>query len=141
MRIAKILAAGAVTGAALLTGVGATAGVAAAGTTPGPGGSPGKTVTKGAHTAKAASACYFSGSHWWCNNRYGALVVDYYNNPVGYMYSTTSWFSFRCEGGHSNNGPHPNRWEYTQADNGAWGWMSDGDISSETNSLPNYGAC
>jgi hypothetical protein len=141
MRIARILAAGAVTGAALLTGVGATADVAAAGTTPAPGGSPGKAVTKSAHASKAASGCYLSGSHWWCKNRYGAPVVDYYGNPVGYMYSTTSWFNYRCEGGPSNNGPHPNRWEYTQADNKAWGWMSDGDISSETNPLPDYGAC
>jgi hypothetical protein len=141
MRIAKIAAAGAITGVALLTGVGATSGVAFAGKPPAPSG---KAVT-GAHGTEgvkpAAAGCWYSGSHWWCNNRYGAPVVDYYGGIVGYMYTTTSWFNYRCEGGHSNNGPHPYRWEYTQADNGAWGWMSDGDISSETNPLPNGGAC
>lgn len=141
MRIAKIVAAGAVTGAVLLTGVGATSGVAFAGKPPAPGGTPGKAAANDAHATKAASGCWQSGSHWWCVNRSGAPVVGYYGGVVGYMYSTTSWFNYRCEGGKSNNGPHPNRWEYTQADNGAWGYMSDGDIASETNPLPNIGAC
>ncbi len=33
-------------------------------------------------------------------------------------------------------GPHPTRWVYTQADNGARGWMCDNGIASETNPLP-----
>lgn len=88
--------------------------------------------------AQAAAPCWFSGTFWWCKNRYAAPVYSRGDNPtvVGYMYSTTSWFKCRKEGAHSNNGPHPNRWEWTQADNGKWGWMSDGDIYSETNPLP-----
>ncbi|AXG76744.1 hypothetical protein DVK44_02565 [Streptomyces paludis] len=62
------------------------------------------------------------------------------------MYTTTSWFTGRsyCAGGNYDNGttsPHPYRWIYTQADNGQWGWMSDKDISSETNPLPDLGYC
>ena len=84
-----------------------------------------------------AAPCWHSGSHWWCNNRSGAPVrASSTGTIVGYMYSTTSWFSCRAEGGYNGTHTHPNRWEWTQADNGKWGWMGDGDISNETNSLP-----
>jgi hypothetical protein len=53
------------------------------------------------------------------------------------MYSNPSWFECRIEhvptGG---GGPHSKPWIWTQADNGAWGWMKDSAIYSETNSLP-----
>ncbi|QXJ22885.1 hypothetical protein AGRA3207_003960 [Actinomadura graeca] len=91
--------------------------------------------------ATKAAPCWPSGGRWWCNNRRGAKVVARDGALVGYMYTTTSWFSYRCEGGRNNNGPHPNRWAYTQADNGRWGYMSDGDINSETNPLPARGHC
>lgn len=86
----------------------------------------------------AASPCWQSGGRWWCNNRYAAPVYERGPAPgvIGYMYSTTSFFVCRKEGEWNNNGPHPNRWVWTQADNGRWGWMRDSDISSETNPLP-----
>ncbi|MDN3357772.1 hypothetical protein [Actinomadura sp. DC4] len=91
-------------------------------------------------TAKtvAADNCWSASGHWWCHNRAGAPVWSRGDNPVvvGYMNTTTSWFNCRKEGAKNNNGPHPNRWEWTEADNGAWGWMKDSDIISETNPLP-----
>ncbi len=82
------------------------------------------------------ASCWFSGSNWWCNNRYAAPVRASDGTIVGYMYSTTSWFICRAEGGYNGTHVHPNRWEWTEADNGNWGWMGDGDISNETDSLP-----
>jgi hypothetical protein len=91
-----------------------------------------------AKSTAAADICWYSGAHWWCHNRAGAPVWSRGDNPtvVGYMNTTTSWFNCRKEGARNNNGPHPYRWEWTQADNGAWGWMKDSDISSDTNPLP-----
>lgn len=102
--------------------------------------------------ATAVSGCWYSGSHWWCNNSYGAPLYrwegpDGTNKTlVGHMYSTTSWFIERsdCTSGLYANGesaPHPYRWIWTKADNGQWGWMSDKDISNETNPLPDAGPC
>ncbi|MFI1302793.1 hypothetical protein [Streptomyces sioyaensis] len=93
----------------------------------------------GAHHAThgLANACWYSGSHWWCNNRSGAPVYKPGSTTVvGYMNSNPSWFVCRSDNGGHVGGPHPNRWEWTQADNGAWGWMKDTDISSETDPLP-----
>jgi hypothetical protein len=91
--------------------------------------------------ASAASGCWYQSSHWWCRNAYAAPVYalswdgTYYE--VGKMYTTTSWFDCRDEDGNPwVGGPHPYRWEFTQADNGAWGWMKDTSIISETNPLP-----
>ncbi|MFI6056390.1 hypothetical protein ACIBCO_40845 [Streptomyces violascens] len=86
-----------------------------------------------------AAGCWYASSHWWCNNVSGAGV--YINNNgqaqyVGTMYSNPSWFTCRSDAGGYVGGPHPYRWEWTQADNGAWGWMKDTDIYSETNPLP-----
>ncbi|MFJ4632995.1 MULTISPECIES: hypothetical protein [unclassified Streptomyces] len=104
--------------------------------------------TTTAPSASAASGCWYSGSHWWCNNRAGApvygfkdLARDYPDSSriVGYMNSNPSWFNCRYDGGASDEyvgGPHPYRWEWTEADNGQWGWMKDTAISSETNPLP-----
>jgi hypothetical protein len=93
-----------------------------------------------AKTAAAAEPCWYESQngHWWCHNRAGAPVWSRGDNPtvVGYMNSTRSWFICRKEGAKNNNGPHPTRWEWTQADNLAWGWMKDSDISSETDPLP-----
>ncbi|WP_165978440.1 hypothetical protein [Actinomadura darangshiensis] len=101
----------------------------------------------GAGTAAAAAPCWYSGGHWWCNNVSGAAVYDYnrdtaraYPDPAhiaGRMYSNPSWFDCRIENvSTGGGGPHPNRWIWTKADNGAWGWMKDSAIYSETNSLP-----
>ena len=47
-----------------------------------------------------------------------------------------SWFVCRAEAGFSGGGPHPTRWEWTQGDDaGAWGWVRDIDIASETNPM------
>jgi uncharacterized membrane protein len=93
-----------------------------------------------AKTAAAADVCWYESQngHWWCRNRAGAPVWSRGDNPkvIGTMRSTKSWFICRKEGGRNNNGPHPNRWEWTLSDTGAWGWMKDSDISSETNPLP-----
>ncbi|MFB7326641.1 MULTISPECIES: hypothetical protein [unclassified Streptomyces] len=103
------------------------------------------TVTAGAAlalgmagNAQAASPCWKSGSAWYCNNASGAKVYKSTNtgSVVGRMYSNPSWFVCKFDGGQNHGGPHPTRWVYTQADNGARGWMSDNDITSETNPLP-----
>ncbi|MER7684060.1 hypothetical protein [Streptomyces sp. NPDC097610] len=92
--------------------------------------------------------CWYSGSHWWCNNRAGAPVYGYKDlaryypdssRIVGHMYSNPSWFECRYDGGNPDEyvgGPHPYRWEWTEADNGQYGWMKDTAIGSETNTLP-----
>jgi hypothetical protein len=84
----------------------------------------------------ATGGCWYSGTHWWCNNVSGAPVYNSAYAVVGYMYSNPSWFICRSDFGGYVGGPHPYRWEYTQADNGAWGWMKDTAIYSETNPLP-----
>ncbi|MGQ4390243.1 hypothetical protein [Streptomyces sp. SAS_270] len=105
-------------------------------------------ATTAAAPASAASGCWYSGSHWWCNNTSGAAVYGYKdqarNYPdssrvVGRMYSNPSWFQCRYDGSLPDEyvgGPHPYRWVWTEADNGAYGWMKDTAISSETNTLP-----
>ncbi|MBK3569948.1 hypothetical protein JHN47_40335 [Streptomyces sp. MBT62] len=97
-------------------------------------------TTSGPTTASASAAlaagCWYSGSHWWCNNVSGAPVYASSGAVVGYMYSNPSWFVCRSDNGGYVGGPHPYRWEWTQADNGAWGWMKDTAIYSETDPLP-----
>jgi hypothetical protein len=101
----------------------------------------------GAASAKPApadlgiqSSCWYSGNHWWCNNVYGAdvnaLLWDGTYWWVGDMWSTTSWFICRDDTGPYVGGPNPYRWVYTQADNGAWGYMKDTAIYSDTDTLP-----
>ncbi|MFF0626754.1 hypothetical protein [Streptomyces sp. NPDC004296] len=91
-------------------------------------------------TSTQAADCWYSGSHWWCNNRPGAPVYRYGRDiVVGVMHSNPSWFLCRIDDSDrptGGGGPHPNRWVETQADNGAWGWMKDSDIGSETDPLP-----
>ncbi|MET9499071.1 hypothetical protein [Streptomyces sp. NPDC006552] len=97
-----------------------------------------------APTASAASPCWYQGSEWWCNNVRGAAVYEPaetngYPHPdvvVGRMNSNPSWFRCRRDDGPYVGGPHPHRWVFTKADNGAWGYMKDTSISSETNPLP-----
>jgi hypothetical protein len=82
-----------------------------------------------------ANSCWYDGK-WWCNNVAGAPIYDSNYNVVGHVETNPSIFVCRAEGG-DHGGTHPTRWEYTQADDtGAWGWMSDNDISSETDPLP-----
>ncbi|MFI6404759.1 hypothetical protein [Streptomyces sp. NPDC050548] len=91
----------------------------------------------GSASAALAAGCWYSGSHWWCNNVSGAPVyASGTATVVGYMYSNPSWFVCRSDNGGYVGGPHPYRWEWTQADNGAWGWMKDTAIYSETDPLP-----
>ncbi|MEV7007932.1 hypothetical protein [Streptosporangium sp. NPDC051022] len=98
----------------------------------------------GTGTASAAGPCWYdkpSTNYWWCNNTSGAKVyggseISNYPDPghvVGWMYSNPSWFVCRRDDGPYVGGPHPNRWLFTKADNGAYGWMKDTSISSETN--------
>ncbi|MEV5724908.1 MULTISPECIES: hypothetical protein [Streptomyces] len=95
------------------------------------------TLTSAAN-AQAAAPCWQDGSVWYCNNATGANVYAGANSNrvVGRMYSNPSFFVCKFDGGQNHGGPHPTRWVHTQADNGQWGWMSDNDISSETNPLP-----
>ncbi|MER5887872.1 hypothetical protein ABT160_28985 [Streptomyces sp. NPDC001941] len=136
--ISAFLAAGAATAALTLSGA-ATA--TAASTNDAPPSYSGPKIAVGAAVPASLSAkaagCWYSGSHWWCNNRVGAAVYKPgVLEVVGRMYSNPSWFTCRSDNGGHVGGPHPNRWEWTQADNGAWGWMKDTDISSETDPLP-----
>lgn len=91
-----------------------------------------------AGAAQAAAPCWRDGSVWYCSNATGANVYAGANSNrvVGRMYSNPSFFVCKFDGGQNHGGPHPTRWVYTQADNGEWGWMSDNDISSETDPLP-----
>ena len=92
----------------------------------------------------AASNCLRDQSatnHWWCNNRAG-IRVEWDGETVGYLNSTTNWFTCRYEGDPTGGGgPHPNRWIYTLADSphrshGGWGFVKDSDVYDETNPLP-----
>ncbi|WP_149184684.1 hypothetical protein [Streptomyces sp. TRM49041] len=93
-----------------------------------------------ASAAEQASPCWRkSGSHtYWCYNVAGAPVYSAsdYRTIVGHMHSNPSWFTCKYEFGPNHGGPHPTRWLFTQADNGAWGHMNDNDIYSETNPVP-----
>lgn len=96
--------------------------------------------------AQAASPCAGNGpvaygyQSLYCQNSPGAPVFygPSYNSPqVGTMNTTNSYFFCRTDQGDPNgeSAPHPYRWEFTQADNGAWGFMPDRYISSETDPL------
>jgi hypothetical protein len=91
-------------------------------------------------TAEAANPCWWGdgGMRMYCNNVSGATVyaTPDTSSPVGKMYSNPSWFECRRDTGAYVGGPHPNRWLWTQADNGKWGWMKDTDIYSETDPVP-----
>jgi hypothetical protein len=76
---------------------------------------------------------------WMCNNRVAPVFRDpNASSPrVDTLRTNPSVFKCRIEGGASGGGPHPTRWERTQGDdNGAFGYVKDSDISSETNILP-----
>ncbi|MEU0164267.1 hypothetical protein [Streptomyces iakyrus] len=93
-------------------------------------------------TAEAANPCWWGdgGMRMYCNNVSGATVyaTPDTSRPVGKMYSNPSWFECRRDTGAYVGGPHPNRWLWTQADNGKWGWMKDTDIYSETDPVPTH---
>lgn len=111
-------------------------------------GRPSSTAAKPATTAPGnvhpmASPCWYNGGRWWCNNVVGAAVYrypDYTHGVVGHMYSNPSWFNCRREDSWVG-GPHPYRWEYTESDDGGWGFMPDTSIYSETDPLPYNPAC
>ncbi len=50
--------------------------------------------------------------------------------------SNPSWFRCRRDDGPCIGGPHPDRWVFTEADNGEWGCMKGTSIYSETDPLP-----
>lgn len=91
-----------------------------------------------AGSAQAADPCWREGTTWYCYNASGANVYAGPNTSqvVGQMFSTRSTFSCKTDGGQNHGGPHPTRWLSTQADNGRWGWMSDNNISSNTDPVP-----
>jgi hypothetical protein len=76
---------------------------------------------------------------WLCNNRVAPVFRDpNASSPrVDTLRTNPSIFKCRIEGGPSGGGPHPHRWERTQGDDfGAFGYVRDIDIFSETNILP-----
>ncbi|WP_236584894.1 hypothetical protein [Streptomyces sp. MBT53] len=133
--VAALALAGAGTASAVPASVTGGRAVAPTGTPPT---TSGLTATTASTSAGAlAAGCWYSSSHWWCNNVSGAPVyASGTTTVVGYMYSNPSWFVCRSDNGGYVGGPHPYRWEWTQADNGAWGWMKDTAIYSETDPLP-----
>ncbi|WP_369185262.1 hypothetical protein [Streptomyces sp. Y1] len=97
-------------------------------------------------SARAASACWSAGvvKFWYnasyCNNSYGAAVHDAGPTwaPSDYLRSNPSWFACRQEIPDHPNGSHvhPYRWLWTVGDDhGLAGWVSDGDVVSETDSV------
>lgn len=95
-----------------------------------------KAASKG-ESVGTANACWSDGK-WWCNNVAGApIYASGSTTVVGHVETNPSVFVCRSDNGGNHGGPHPTRWEWTQADDtGAWGWMNDNDISSETDPLP-----
>jgi hypothetical protein len=96
-----------------------------------------------APSASAASNCWpdGDGNRYWCNNVSGAPVYGSIGNSrlypdpnkvVGTMFSNPSWFYCKLDDQAWVGGPHPTRWLMTVADNGAFGWMKDTAIYSET---------
>ncbi|GII86661.1 hypothetical protein Ssi03_46510 [Sphaerisporangium siamense] len=82
-------------------------------------------------------ACWNETARWWCVNAYGAPVyLPGTAYPTASLTTTKTAFVCRVEGSRNNTGRHPYRWEWTQASNGLWGWVRDGDIASETDTLP-----
>ena len=132
--VAALALAGAGTASAAPASVAGGRAVAPTGTPPTTSGLTTTSVTTSA--GALAAGCWYSASHWWCYNVSGAPVYASSGAVVGYMYSNPSWFVCRSDNGGYVGGPHPYRWEWTQADNGAWGWMKDTAIYSETDPLP-----
>ncbi|WP_055711968.1 hypothetical protein [Streptomyces torulosus] len=96
-----------------------------------------------APSASAASNCWRheDGNRYWCQNVSGAPVYGSIGNSrlypdpnqvVGTMFSNPSWFYCKLDDQAWVGGPHPTRWLRTVADNGAYGWMKDTAIYSET---------
>lgn len=100
-----------------------------------------------AGSAQAASNCWAAGFDRYgypasyCNNATGVAVrelVDGGTHVVDRLRTNPSWFACRADFPDRPNGSsvHPYRWLWTQGDdNGAWGWVSDGDVISETNTV------
>lgn len=98
-------------------------------------------------SAQAASNCWPTGITAWghnaytCNNVQGANVhelVDGATHVIDHLRTNPSWFACRADFTDRPNGSsvHPYRWLWTQGDdNGEWGWVSDGDVISETNTV------
>ncbi|WP_329080576.1 MULTISPECIES: hypothetical protein [unclassified Streptosporangium] len=85
-----------------------------------------------------ADPCWNRENRWWCSNRTSAPIYEAgTSNIVDYLRTNPSVFVCRAEGARNNNGPHPNRWEWTNGDvTGRWGYVMDSWISSETDPLP-----
>jgi hypothetical protein len=78
-----------------------------------------------------------SDGRYTCSNRVPAAIVNRSDRRIDMLRTNPSWFVCRTEANASGGGPHPTRWVYTQGDDaGAWGWVRDIDIASETNPLP-----
>jgi hypothetical protein len=96
-------------------------------------------------TANGQTVTDPSGRVWsptyFCDNVAGALIYsgpDSSARSVGVMNTTHSWFACKTDSGAPHKGSlHPTRWLWTQGDNDAWGWISDKDIFSETDSVRN----
>ena len=101
--------------------------------------------------AQAASNCWKSGGKYWCNNVRGAQIYLWQGvdgttqTHVDTLRTNPSWFEGYSDCAvypNGRSGVHPYRWIKTQGDDhGRWGWVNDADVASETNSLPNLGAC
>lgn len=79
---------------------------------------------------------------FYCENLPGAEIYtdESWPEPADHLRTTTSWFLCKQDDGPPNGEehPHPNRWLYTLGDdNGEWGFVSDIDIHSETDPIPN----
>ncbi|WP_431933478.1 hypothetical protein [Nonomuraea jabiensis] len=87
---------------------------------------------------KLADLCWNRENRWWCSNRTPAPIYEAgTTNIIDYLLTNPSVFACRAEGNRNNNGPHPNRWEWTNGDvTGRWGYVMDSWISSETDPLP-----
>ncbi|MFD8500851.1 hypothetical protein [Amycolatopsis sp. NPDC059657] len=102
----------------------------------------GSIMLAGAPAASATAAgveappCSWGNGHFWCYNRPN-IPVEWAGKVVGYLYGEYNWFTCRYEGDPNGGGaPHPNRWDFTTADNGARGFVRDQYIYDETNVLP-----
>jgi len=99
---------------------------------------PGKIASKKSSAQILDEDCWQSNGKWLCNNAVCCPVFRSGTNEViDHLCTDPSVFVCRAEGNHNNNGPHPNRWEWTQGDEtGSFGWVTDSCIASETDPLP-----
>src|SRR5262245_34496243 len=103
-------------------------------------------VLGGGTEASAASGCWKAGftktvtesrccnivyDAYYCYNETSAPVYSYPGGGVvGHLWGGTNWYVCRDQNPENPyvGGPHPRRWEYTEADNRHWGWVKDTEI-------------